>query len=128
MPPRLMPPPPVPRVLSKTTNRRQDYETIPKPIHEALVRNCQLRLERQEQGLDEPDVVPVVKLFTPDAACKAREIKAKFAGLDPVDLPSVDQAKQIMRDFATRDFLHALSTGSTGRSTLQLFALRCSPR
>lgn len=40
-----------------------------KPIHEALVRNGQLRLERQEQGLDEPDVMPVVKLFTPDAAC-----------------------------------------------------------
>lgn len=34
---------------------------------------------------------------------KAREIKAKLAGLDPADLPSVDQAKQIMRDRLARD-------------------------
>ena len=34
---------------------------------------------------------------------KAREIKAKLAGIDPADLPSVDQAKQIMRDRLTRD-------------------------
>ncbi|MHA6266342.1 DUF2958 domain-containing protein [Aliiroseovarius sp. CAU 1755] len=40
-----------------------------KSIHEQLLRNGQLRLERQEQGLDEPDLLPVVKLFTPDAAC-----------------------------------------------------------
>ena len=40
-----------------------------KPIVEQLLRNGQLRLERQAQGLDEPDVMPVVKLFTPDANC-----------------------------------------------------------
>ena len=37
-----------------------------KSIREQLFENGQLRLERQEQGLDEPDVMPVVKLFTPD--------------------------------------------------------------
>ena len=40
-----------------------------KSIHEQLLRNGQQRLERQEQGLDELDLKPVVKLFTPDAAC-----------------------------------------------------------
>ncbi len=34
---------------------------------------------------------------------KAREIKAKLAGLDPDELPSVDEAKQIMRDRLDRD-------------------------
>ncbi|KXF91845.1 transposase [Phaeobacter inhibens] len=33
------------------------------------MRNDKLRLQRQEQGLDEPDLMPVVKLCTPDAAC-----------------------------------------------------------
>lgn len=40
-----------------------------KSNHEQLLRNGQLRLERQEQGLDEPDLLPVVRLITPDAAC-----------------------------------------------------------
>jgi hypothetical protein len=40
-----------------------------KSIHEQLLRNGQQRLAKQEQGLDEPDLMPVVKLFTPDAAC-----------------------------------------------------------
>jgi hypothetical protein len=42
---------------------------LTKPILYQLLRNGRLRLERQKQGLDEPDVVPVVKLFTPDANC-----------------------------------------------------------
>lgn len=42
---------------------------LTKPIREQLVHNGQQRLEHQEQGLGEPDVMPVVKLFTPDAAC-----------------------------------------------------------
>jgi hypothetical protein len=42
---------------------------LTKSIHEQLLRNGKLRLERQEQGLDAPDLMPVVKLFTPDAAC-----------------------------------------------------------
>ena len=40
-----------------------------KSNHEKLLRNGKLRIEQQEQGLDEPDLMPVVKLFTPDAAC-----------------------------------------------------------
>lgn len=42
---------------------------------------------------------------------KAREIKAKLAGLDPADLPSVDQAKQIMRDRLARDRSEAQQQG-----------------
>ncbi len=40
-----------------------------KSVHKHLLRNGQIRLERQEKGLVEPDLAPVVKLFTPDAAC-----------------------------------------------------------
>lgn len=38
-------------------------------LTDQLLRNGRLRLERDEQGLDDPDFLPVVKLFTPDAAC-----------------------------------------------------------
>ncbi len=38
-------------------------------IHDALLRNGRLRLEYQANGLAEPDFLPVVKLFTPDAGC-----------------------------------------------------------
>ena len=38
-------------------------------IHEQLLRNGQLRLAADEQGDSDPDFLPVVKLFTPDAAC-----------------------------------------------------------
>jgi hypothetical protein len=39
------------------------------PLREALLRNGRLRLAFQERGENEPDFLPVVKLFTPDAAC-----------------------------------------------------------
>lgn len=42
---------------------------LTKAIHEQLLRNGRLRAERAEQGLSEVDVIPVVKLFTPDANC-----------------------------------------------------------
>jgi hypothetical protein len=38
-------------------------------IRERLLANGRQRLEADEAGDDEPDFVPVVKLFTPDAAC-----------------------------------------------------------
>lgn len=36
---------------------------------ERLLRNGKLRLQCQLEGRDEPDLLPVVKLFTPDAGC-----------------------------------------------------------
>lgn len=42
---------------------------LTKPIHEQLLRNGRLRLERIEQELPEIDFLPVVKFFTPDANC-----------------------------------------------------------
>lgn len=36
---------------------------------ERLLRNGKLRLQCQLDGEDEPDFLPVVKLFTPDAGC-----------------------------------------------------------
>jgi hypothetical protein len=36
---------------------------------ERLLRNGKLRLQCQMDGKDEPDFLPVVKLFTPDAGC-----------------------------------------------------------
>ncbi|PQO22461.1 transposase [Rhodobacteraceae bacterium WD3A24] len=38
-------------------------------IRQALLRNGKLRLQFQEDGIAEPDFLPVVKLFTPDASC-----------------------------------------------------------
>lgn len=38
-------------------------------IHDALLRNGRLRRQFQEDGKAEPDFLPVVKLFTPDAGC-----------------------------------------------------------
>ena len=38
-------------------------------IRERLRRNGRLSAEYAAQGRDEPDFIPVVKLFTPDAAC-----------------------------------------------------------
>ena len=40
-----------------------------KEIREQMLRNGRIRLECQLRGEDEPDFVPVVKLFTPDAGC-----------------------------------------------------------
>lgn len=42
---------------------------LTKSIREQLLRNGRLMAERQEQGQPEPDFLPVVKLFTPDANC-----------------------------------------------------------
>ena len=38
-------------------------------IRDQLLRNGQLRLTTDEQGGSDPDFLPVVKLFTPDAGC-----------------------------------------------------------
>ncbi len=38
-------------------------------IREQLLRNGRLMRQFQEEGVAEPDFFPVVKLFTPDAAC-----------------------------------------------------------
>ena len=38
-------------------------------IRDRLLANGRKRLDAQQAGQDEPDFVPVVKLFTPDAAC-----------------------------------------------------------
>ena len=38
-------------------------------LRKRLLQNGRLSREMQEQGRPEPDFVPVVKLFTPDAAC-----------------------------------------------------------
>lgn len=42
---------------------------LTKSLTEQLLRNGRLRMERDEQGLSDPDFLPVLKLFTPDAAC-----------------------------------------------------------
>ena len=42
---------------------------LTKNIREQLLRNGRLQQERAEQGRDDADFSPVVKLFTPDAAC-----------------------------------------------------------
>ena len=38
-------------------------------LRNALLRNGRLRRQFDEEGLAEPDFLPVVKLFTPDAGC-----------------------------------------------------------
>ena len=38
-------------------------------IRQRLVRNRRLRQQRQQEEKPEPDFLPVVKLFTPDAGC-----------------------------------------------------------
>jgi hypothetical protein len=42
---------------------------LTKEIREQMLRNGRIRLECQLRGETEPDFVPVVKLFTPDAGC-----------------------------------------------------------
>ncbi|MCV0381734.1 DUF2958 domain-containing protein [Nitratireductor sp.] len=42
---------------------------LTKSIREQLLRNGHIRLARDEAGEDDPDFLPVVKLFTPDANC-----------------------------------------------------------
>lgn len=42
---------------------------LTKSIREQLLHNGILRLKREEQGDYDPDFLPVVKLFTPDANC-----------------------------------------------------------
>ena len=44
-------------------------ELLTQEIREQLLRNGRLRLEFQAKGEAEPDFLPVVKLFTPDAGC-----------------------------------------------------------
>lgn len=38
-------------------------------IREALLRNGRIRADLEQEGRAEADFIPVVKLFTPDAAC-----------------------------------------------------------
>ncbi|PPC99399.1 MAG: transposase [Hyphomicrobium sp.] len=42
---------------------------LTKEIRERLLANGHARLQAQADGRDEPDFIPVVKLFTPDAGC-----------------------------------------------------------
>lgn len=42
---------------------------LTKDLHEQLLENGRLRQQSQIDGEGEPDFFPVVKLFTPDAAC-----------------------------------------------------------
>ena len=42
---------------------------LTKSIPEQLLRNGKIRYALDEQGEADPDFLPVVKLFTPDAAC-----------------------------------------------------------
>ena len=42
---------------------------LTKTIREQLLRNGRLRAAREGEGHDDADFMPVVKLFTPDAAC-----------------------------------------------------------
>ena len=44
-------------------------ELLTHSIRQALLRNGRLRQQFQEDGNAEPDFLPVVKLFTPDASC-----------------------------------------------------------
>lgn len=44
-------------------------QLLTKTIRERLLANGKLRLALTEEGRDEPDFLPVVKLFTPDGAC-----------------------------------------------------------
>src|ERR1700736_5243428 len=44
-------------------------ELLTSEIRERLLSNGRLRLEFQTKGEAEPDFLPVVKLFTPDAGC-----------------------------------------------------------
>jgi hypothetical protein len=49
-------------------------------IREKLLRNGRVRQQREQAGEAEPDFVPVVKLFTPDAGCTWR-----LTEIDPDD-------------------------------------------
>ncbi len=40
-----------------------------KTQHEQLLANCQAQISSMDNGLDDIDFKPVVKLFTPDAQC-----------------------------------------------------------
>jgi Protein of unknown function (DUF2958) len=40
-----------------------------KSQHEQLLANCQAQIARMDNGLEDLDFKPVVKLFTPDAQC-----------------------------------------------------------
>lgn len=42
---------------------------LTKTLHAQLLRNGETRQANDEQGREESDFIPVVKLFTPDAAC-----------------------------------------------------------
>lgn len=42
---------------------------LTQPLREQLIANGRIRRALDERGEDDPDFVPVVKLFTPDAGC-----------------------------------------------------------
>jgi hypothetical protein len=44
-------------------------DVLTQSIRERLLRNARIRQECAELGREEPDFIPVVKLFTPDAQC-----------------------------------------------------------
>src|SRR5690606_6175171 len=52
-----------------TPSKGEHMKLLTQTIRERLRRNGRLSAEYAAQGRDEPDFIPVVKLFTPDAAC-----------------------------------------------------------
>jgi hypothetical protein len=66
---RLMRPAPPRSVLRKTYEKETTMQLLTPSILDQLLRNGVLRKALAEGGKAEPDFLPVVKLFTPDAAC-----------------------------------------------------------
>jgi len=63
------PPGRLPSRLEKPSSERRHHELLTQSLRDQLLRNGQLRVAADEQGDSDPDFLPVVKLFTPDAGC-----------------------------------------------------------
>jgi hypothetical protein len=53
----------------KPLTKGETHETLDRRYPQKLLRNGRLHQQCDEAGKEEPDFVPVVKLFTPDAGC-----------------------------------------------------------
>jgi hypothetical protein len=53
----------------KPLTKAETYETLDRKYPQKLLRNGRLHRQCDAAGKPEPDFVPVVKLFTPDAGC-----------------------------------------------------------
>jgi Protein of unknown function (DUF2958) len=53
----------------KPLTKGETHETLDRDIREKLLGNGRVHQQCDETGEPEPDFVPVVKLFTPDAGC-----------------------------------------------------------